>query len=68
MLKNKFICLGLWLFILTQVGCGVKGKPMPPMEIPSMSKGERLPQLQKLKREEKEKKKIIRAKDKEIVQ
>ncbi len=41
---------------------------MPPMEIPSMSKGERLPQLQKLKREEKEKKKIIRAKDKEIVQ
>ncbi len=41
---------------------------MPPVEIPSIGKGERLPQLQKLRKEEKEKKKTIRAKDKETAQ
>lgn len=64
MQKNKFFFMA-GIFLIFQLGCGVKGRPVSPSQPPSIGHGETLYEQQKEKKENKTKTKNRLQKDTE---
>lgn len=39
-MTKKCLCLAFILLVFAELGCGVKGKPMPPLDPPQIGRGD----------------------------